>query len=48
MKHHFYGRRALLQGDVQLLGRQEFYSDVLKSAQLYRHIVHVSKHVLTR
>ena len=30
------------------LRRQEFYSDVLKSALLDRHILHVSKIVMTR
>ena len=47
MKHHFFGRRAVLEGDVQPLGRQELYSDVLKFAFLDRQIVHVSKLVLT-
>ena len=47
MKHHFCGRRAVLEGDVQTLGRQEFYSDILKSALLDRHKVHVLKLVLT-
>jgi len=47
MKHHFCGRRAVLEGDVQPLGRQEFYSNVLKSPLLDRHVIHVSKLVLT-
>jgi len=48
MKNHFCGRRAVLEGDVQTLCRQEFYSDVLKSALVDRHVIHVSKLVLTR
>jgi len=48
MKHHFSVRRAVLEGDVQTLCRQEFYSDVLKSALLDRHVIHLSKLVLTR
>jgi len=48
MKHHFCGRRAVLEGDVQPLGRQEFYSNILKSALLDRHVINVSKLVLTR
>ena len=47
VKHHFRGRPALFEGDVQTLGRQEFYSDVLKYALLDRHKVHVLKLVLT-
>jgi len=48
MKHDFIGRRAVLEGDVQPLGRQEFYPNVLKSALLDRQLIHVSKFVLTR
>jgi len=48
MKHHLRGRRAVLEGDVHHLVRQEFSSDTLKSAVLDRHIVHVLKIVLTR
>ena len=42
------GRRAVLEGDVQLFGRQEFYSVVLISPLFDRHVIHVSKLVLTR
>ena len=31
MKHHFCARSAVLKGDVQHLGRLEFYSNILKS-----------------
>jgi len=48
MKHHLRGRRAVLEGDVHSLGRQEFYSNVLKSPLLDRHVMHVLKLVLTR
>jgi len=34
MKHHLRGRRAVLEGDVQLFGRQEFISNVPKSMLL--------------
>jgi len=47
MKYHLYWRPAVLEGDVQPLGRQEFYSDVLKSALLDRQVIHVSELVLT-
>ena len=40
MKHHF--RRH----SVQTLGRQEVYSNFLKSALLHRHVLHVPKLVL--
>jgi len=46
MKHHFRGRRAILEGDVQPLCRQEFYSIVQQSALLDRHIIHDLKLVL--
>jgi len=48
MKHHFCVRRAVLEWDVQPLGGQELYSNVLKFALLDRHIIHVSKLVLKR
>ena len=47
MKHHFCVRCAVLEGDVQPLGRQELDSNVLKSPLLDRHIIHVSNIVLT-
>ena len=46
--HHFCVRRAVLEGDVQTLCHQEFYSDFLKSSLLDRHVIHLSKLVLTR
>ena len=48
MKHHFCGRRAILEGHVQPLRRQELDSNVLKYALLDGHIIHCSKLVLTR
>jgi len=47
MKYHLRGRRAVLEGDVQAFGPLEFYSNALKSALLFRHVIHVSKLVLT-
>jgi len=44
MKHHFRERRAVLEGYVQPLGRQKFYSNVLKSALLDRHLIHSCWH----
>jgi len=44
----FCWRRAVLEGNVQNLGRQEIYSDVLKSALLFRYVIHALKFVLTR
>jgi len=41
------GRRDVLDGDVQPLGRQALDPNVLKSPLLDRHIVHVSNLVLT-
>jgi len=46
MKHHFRRHSAVLEGDVQTLGRQELDSNVLKSALLHRHVLHVPKLVL--
>jgi len=47
MKHHFRRHSAVLKGDMQTLGRQEFDSNVLKSALLHRHVLYVLKLVLT-
>ena len=47
MKHHLRRRRAVLEEDVQHFGRQEFYSNILKSPLLDRHVIHVPKLVLT-
>ena len=47
MKHHFGRHSSLLKGDVQTLGLQELDSNVLKSALLHRHVLHVLKLVLT-
>jgi len=46
MKHHFRRHSAALKGDVQTLGRQKLDSNVLKSALLHWHILHVLKLVL--
>jgi len=46
MKHHICGRRTVLEGDVQTLGRQELDPDVPKSVLLDWHIIHVPKLVL--
>jgi len=46
MKHHFCGRRDILEEDVQPFRRQELDPDVLKSPLLDGHIIHVSKLVL--
>ena len=48
MKHHSCGHSAVLKGDVQTFGRKELDSNVLKSALLHRHVLHVPKLVLTR
>ena len=47
MKHHFRRHSAVPKGDVQTFGRQELDSNVLKSALLDRHVLHVLKLVLT-
>jgi len=47
MRHHVCGRRAVLEGDVQPLRRQELDSNVLKFPLLDGHVMHVSKLVLT-
>jgi len=46
MKHHFRRHSAVFKEDVQTLGRQELDSNILKSALLYRHVLHVAKLVL--
>ena len=46
MKHHFRRHSAVRKGVVQTLGRQELDSNVLKSALLHRHVLHVPKLVL--
>ena len=46
MTHHFRGHSAVHKGDVQTFGRQELDSNVLKSALLHRHVLHVPKLVL--
>jgi len=46
MNHHSCGHSAVLKGDVQTLGLQELYSNVLKSALLHRHELYVPKLVL--
>jgi len=48
MKHHSCGHSAVLKGDVQTFGRKELDSNVLKSALLHRHVLHVPKLVLAR
>ena len=48
MKHHFSGRRAVLEGYVQPLGRQEFYSNVLKFALIDWYVINLSKLMLSR
>ena len=47
MKHYFRGHGAVREGDVQTFGREEFDSNVLESALLHRHVLHVPKLVLT-
>jgi len=41
MKHNFRSRSAVLKGDVQTLGGQELHSNVLKSALIHCHVLHV-------
>jgi len=48
IKHNFFGRRAVLEGGVQEFYPILFYSNVLKSPLLDRHVLRVSKLVLTR
>ena len=47
MKHYSRGHSAVRKGDVQTFGREEFDSNVLESAVLNRHVLHVPKLVLT-
>jgi len=46
MKHNFRGKGAVREGDVQTFGCEEFDSNVLESALLHRHVLHVPKLVL--
>jgi len=46
MKHYFRGNGVVREGDVQTFGREEFDSNVLESALLHRHVLHVPKLVL--
>jgi len=46
IKHQSCGHSAVRKGAVQTLGRQELNSNVLKSALLHRHVLHVPKLVL--
>ena len=41
MKHYFRGHGAAREGGVQIFGREEFYPNVLESALLHRHVLHV-------
>jgi len=45
-KHRFRRRSAVFKGDVQTFARQELHSNVLKSALLHWHVLHVLKVVL--
>ena len=46
MKHHFCGSRAILEGDVRTLEREELDPCGLKWPLLHRNVVHVSKLVM--
>jgi len=46
MKHYLRGHGAVREGDVQTFGREEFDSNVLESALLHRHVLHVPKLLL--
>jgi hypothetical protein len=46
MKHHFCGRRAVLERDVQPLERENLDPYRLKLPLLHRHIVDVSELVM--
>jgi len=46
MEHYSRGHCAVRKGDVQTVGREEFDSNVLESALLHRHVLHVPKLVL--
>jgi len=43
MKHHLRGHCAVLKGDLQTLGFQEFDSNVLIPALLHRHLLSCSE-----
>jgi len=47
MKHHFRRHSAVPKGDVQTFSHQELPSNILKSALLNWHVLHVLKLVLT-
>jgi len=46
IKHYFRGHSAVRKGDVRTFGHQELDSNILKSALLHRHVLHVPKLVL--
>ena len=46
MKQHIRRLSAISKGNVQTPGRQELDSNVLNSALLHRHVLHVPKLVL--
>jgi len=46
MKHHFRRHSGVFKGDVQTFGRQLLHSNVLKSALLHWHVLHVLKLML--
>jgi len=48
MKHQIRRHSVVVKWDVQILGHQKLDSNVLKSALLHRHVLHVLKLVLTR
>jgi len=47
IKHHFCGCRAILEGDLQRLEREELDPYRLKLPLLHRHIVDVSELVIS-
>ena len=47
MKHYFRRHSAVLEGGVQIFGRQKLDSNVVKSALLHRLVLHVPKLVLS-
>ena len=46
MKHHICGRRAVLEGDLQPLEREELDPHGLKFPLFHRHLVNVSELVM--
>ena len=48
MKHHFREHRAVRKGNLRTLGRQELDSNILKSALVHWHLLHVPILVLTQ